>query len=154
MVQTMPPTRTGDWGEVRVGQTVVLAGSQWRVVSRPLGGATITAREVGTGREHTGTPTGPVEVVIEVTEQEALAVQLVTVGLGGVPTGRKTEDGSWLTPVDFPDMGSLHAHLFVFHGVTGEALTLPDLQREHAGRHRPEAKTAWVQHVHDPRFLT
>jgi hypothetical protein len=97
------------------------------------------------------TTSGDVEVVWTAAQDAERAEALLQVTLGAQPVGRSGPDGVHLTPAAFREPGSLLAHAYIFHGVTGDGMaSLEALTLWHDELHaNPAGMTA---HHHDPDF--
>jgi hypothetical protein len=141
------------WSEVGPGDVLALkGGAEWSVL-RVLGSEITVANAAGD--EFTkARPSGTVTRLF--TPQQAMDIAEATLGihLGATLFARQRPDGSWTVPLDYPEPGSLLAHLRVFHAVTTwegiDTNSLTAVTRQHVARHGLAALEGWTPHVHDP----
>ena len=144
------------WDTVNVGDVVLGGGKEWTVTSAAYPTFTISHPS----KTWSGDMTGKVTVVKRRAPQgdprveRAVAMGLVATKFGGIEIGKNPKTGTWKTPVDFIDPGSLLAHLRIFHSAMSDDPTLAGLQKFHAGLHGPQHKTAdlYEPHTHDPDY--
>jgi hypothetical protein len=145
---------TVDWKEIHVGDVVELREKRWNVTRED--GTQLTVERDGS-RPYTSTrPVGKVVRVLTANAAMDVAESIVVTRLGGRTESRRTGTGAWTCPLDYPEPGSLLAHLMVFHGEIPEPTpdSLRELEKIHGLRHDPVNRTeAYEPHVHDPNFL-
>jgi hypothetical protein len=146
------------WATVNVGDVVAGGGKEWTVTA--AGGGTFTISHPS--RTWTGPKSGPVTVVKRRAPQgdprvdTAVAKGLLATKFGGIEIGKSRKDRTkpWATPVEFPEPGSLLAHLRIFHAAMSDDPTLHGLGKFHATLHGPQVKadSFYEPHVHDPDY--
>lgn len=142
----------GDWADVTEGDLIVgKDGYTWTVTNKVGKNVTIE-RE---GRDpFTGTPSGPVDFVDSSKAEQERAIAVSQVVLGGEIVARHsgTRENPWLTPVTFPDTGSMLSHIYILHGIVGDgAATMSELLKQHDELHRDKG-VGYQPHHHDPDF--
>jgi hypothetical protein len=139
-----------DWNDVNEGDVVRgKDGYSWTVSLRD-GKRFVLTRDGKPPFE--GKPSGRVEVLQSVAMEMEKAKALTQVVLGGEEVARKGPNGVWLVPSIFADPGSLLAHAYLFHAVTGDGgATLAELRTWHDEMHK--ADLAHEPHHHDPDYF-
>lgn len=142
----------GDWADVVEGDLIVGKDKYTWVVTAKKGNQVTIERE---GREpFTGAPSGPVEFIDSSRAEQERAIALSQVVLGGQVVARHSgsREVPWLTPVTFPDAGSMLSHIYLLHGIVGDGeATLRALIKQHDDLHRDKG-VGYQHHHHDPDF--
>lgn len=147
-------TTTMPWAAIEVGDILSIpqAGKVrvWTVTG--IKGSSVTVQR-DDGFEHTGQPTGEVEVISSGAEARQMAIATSQVWLGGEIVAIE-EAGVHLVPATYPDPASLLSHVYLLHGTSLVETEMALVIRKHEWLHRPENRIAgtYVEHRHDPEF--
>lgn len=142
-------TTTGDWSLAREDDLIVGAdGNTWRVESKT--GPKVSLVRVKDSKKHVGTPSGTVEFLSAGWLEEQAVARIEEHMHGSTVVSRQRGDGTHVCPADYVHVGTLQAHLMLFHKTTPprDEQDMATLNRVHANLHN--TTDTYEPHVHDP----